>query len=116
MSIDNALSIHIAEVHIHFAPDSLGANITKIIQGILQMVQVIDELKTAVTAENGVIESAVVLINGISDRVAAAVTAALAANPGVDLTPLTDLTTSINQEASALASAVAANTPAAPVV
>lgn len=116
MSIDNALHIHIAEVNIHLAPDSLGANITKIIQGILQMVQVIDELKTAVTAENGVIESAVVLINGISDRVAVAVAAALAANPGVDLTPLTDLTTSINQEASALASAVAANTPAAPVV
>lgn len=57
----------------------------------------------------GVIESAVVLINGIQARIDAAVAAALAANPGADLSALTTLTAQLAGERTNLANALAAN-------
>jgi hypothetical protein len=73
----------------------------------------IDALATEVTETVGIIASAVTLINGISDRIQAAVDAALAANPGADLTPLVQLKVDLDNSSTALANAVAANTPAA---
>lgn len=86
---------------------------------VLKMNQTIQDLIDAVAAERTVVASAVVLMNGITDRVTAAVAAALAANPGVDLSPLTDLTSQIKQDTEALSTAVATDSvqsadPAAP--
>ena len=73
--------------------------------------QVIDDLTAAVATEKTVIDSAIALILGFKDRVAAAVAAALAggATPA-QLAPLTDLIAAIGTEKDALAAAVAANT------
>lgn len=81
---------------------------------VLKMNQVIQDLVDAVNAERTEVASAIVLINGITDRVSAAVAAALAANPGIDLSPLTDLTSSIKEETTALATAVTTNQPQSP--
>lgn len=64
-----------------------------------------DALTAQVTANTAVLQSAVTLINGIADRIAAA---------GVDPAKLTALTDELRQQDDALAAAVAANTPAAP--
>ena len=69
----------------------------------------IDNLAVEVSETVGIINSAVTLVNGIGARVQAAVDAALAANPGVDLTPLTQLSADLNTASEALAQAVAAN-------
>lgn len=65
----------------------------------------IDDLTTAITAENTVIDSAVTLINGFSAELAAA---------GADPAKLAALQTEIQTKTAALAAAVLANTPAAP--
>lgn len=68
----------------------------------------IDDLQTAVAAEDTVIDSAITLIQGIPALIAAA---------GVDPAKLTALQADITNKSAALAAAVAANTPAAaPVV
>lgn len=64
----------------------------------------LDDLTTQVTANDDVEASAVLLINGIAARIAAA---------GTDPTKLAALTTSLKTSADTLASAVTANTPAA---
>lgn len=64
----------------------------------------LDSLTAQVTANNAVVESAIVLINGIADRILAA---------GVDRTKLTELANSLKSEDDTLAAAIAANTPAA---
>ena len=70
----------------------------------------IADLTASVTAEQGAVDSAIILINGISQRVADAVTAALAAGATpAELQSLTDLRTSLDTQTTALASAVAAN-------
>ena len=63
-----------------------------------------DELKKAVEQSTSVAESAILLIKGISERIAAA---------GTDETSLKELTDSLNSESNNLAEAVKANTPAA---
>lgn len=63
-----------------------------------------------VTRLTEVVPSAVALINGIADKVAAAV----AANDAGDNTALAGLADSLRAQADALAGAVAANTPAEP--
>jgi hypothetical protein len=64
----------------------------------------IDDLQAAVTAEDTVIDSAITLIQGIPALIAAA---------GVDPAKLAALQSDITAKSQALASAVAANTPAA---
>lgn len=72
----------------------------------------IQALTTAVTSENTVIESAVTLLNGIVQRIADAVAAALAAGATPEqLQALTDLNASVTTETTSLAAAVAAGTP-----
>lgn len=62
------------------------------------------DLQSAVAAEDAVIGSAVTLINGIAQRIIDA---------GTDGDALAALTTDIQNQAATLAAAVAANTPAA---
>jgi hypothetical protein len=69
------------------------------------MMAAIDDLQAAVAAEDTVIDSAITLIQGIPALIAAA---------GVDPAKLAALQTDITTKSSALAAAVAANTPAAP--
>lgn len=74
----------------------------------------IDTLTAQVTAEDTVIDSAVVLINGFAAQLAAAAAAAGAAGATpVELQALTDLGTTISGKSAALAAAVTANTPVA---
>lgn len=72
---------------------------------------VIDALTAQVTANKNVIDSAILLINGIADRITTAVQAALAGGAtAAELAPVTDLVASLKAEDNALAAAVAANT------
>jgi len=66
----------------------------------------ITDLQAAVAAEDTVIASALVLINGFAAQLAAA---------GTDADALAALTSDIQTQSTALAAAVAVNTPAAPV-
>lgn len=65
----------------------------------------IDTLTEQVAANKTVVDSALVLINGIADRIKSA---------GVDPAKLAALTSDLKSEDDALAAAVAANTPGAP--
>ncbi len=65
----------------------------------------LDDLTAQVAANKTVIDSALVLINGIADRIKAA---------GTDPAALKALTDSLKSEDDALAAAVTANTPPAP--
>ncbi len=67
----------------------------------------LDTLKAAVAAEDTAIASAITLLNGLK----AALDAAIASGNPADLVALS---TDIGNQTSALAAAVAANTPAAP--
>lgn len=78
-------------------------------------------LTAAVEQAKTIEDSAVQLINGFAQRVADAVTAALAADDAADQGSIDAAVAAINEQASALtassstlADAVAANTPAAP--
>ena len=70
-----------------------------------KMMSQIDDLTSAVSAEDTVIDSAITLLNGLSSQLAAA---------GTDPAKLQALQTDIQNKTQALAQAVAANTPAAP--
>lgn len=65
----------------------------------------LQDLQAQVAANKTVIDSALVLINGIADRIKAA---------GTDPAALQALTDSLKAEDDALAAAVTANTPAPP--
>lgn len=69
-----------------------------------KLMKELDDLSAQVQANDDVEASAVLLINGIAARIAAA---------GVDPAKLSALTTSLKASADSLAAAVAANTPAA---
>ena len=69
------------------------------------MMAAIDDLQAAVAAEDTVIDSAITLIQGIPALIAAA---------GVDPAKLAALQSDITTKSSALAAAVAQNTPASP--
>ncbi len=72
--------------------------------------QVIEEFTAEVTATKGVIESAVVLINGISGRIQAEVDAALAGGATAEqLAGFEQLKTDLAGKREELAAAVAAN-------
>jgi hypothetical protein len=104
--------IHV-DLHVHIKPDpEVRARLDAILDqlGLVvsnqeTMMAAIDDLQAAVAAEDTVIDSAITLIQGIPALIAAA---------GVDPAKLAALQTDITTKSSALAAAVAANTPAAP--
>ena len=69
-----------------------------------------DELNAEVTNLTTVADSAIALINGIADKIQAAVDA----NDAGDNSQLKTLASSVRTQSEALAAAVAANTPAEP--
>lgn len=79
------------------------------------MAQVLNDLAAQVSANTSVIQSAVTLINGIADRVSAAVTAAIANGAtAAELAPVQAEVDALKAADDALAASVAANTPVAP--
>lgn len=87
--------------------NKLDLIINNINRGIKHMSVEFDNLTTQVKANSEVLDSAIVLINGIADRITAA---------GVDPVKLNALTTELKAKDEALAAAVAANTVASPPV
>jgi hypothetical protein len=72
--------------------------------------QVLADLTTSVQSTVGVMQSAEVALNGVAAKVAAAVQAALANGATAEqLAPVSDLVVALNNESTALATAVAAN-------
>lgn len=72
---------------------------------------IIAELEAAVARNTEVVASAITLINGIADRIAAAIAAALANGATeAELAQLNDEVASLRSNADALAAAVEANT------
>lgn len=102
MRID--LHIHNDDSAIEQKLDRILSMLATIIQKEGQLMAAIDDIQADVTAEDTVIDSAIVLINGIAAAIAAA---------GVDPAKLAALRNDIQSKSSALAAAVAANTPAA---
>lgn len=100
-----SLPVYIDDDQLHHLAALIGAAIAKELD---PMSQAIDDLADAVKANNDVVQSAVVLIQGLADEVAAA------AGSG-DPQAVADLTAQIRASAQALADAVSANTPSAPV-
>lgn len=96
----------------HFLPDfevlsrleAIEDKLDLILQNQETTMAAIDDLQAAVTAEDTVIDSAITLIQGIPALIAAA---------GVDPAKLQALQSDITAKSQALATAVAANTPAA---
>lgn len=89
------MNIHI---HIHYhADDEMNKRLDEIMSAL-------DDLQAAVTQEDTVIDSAIALIQGIPALIAAA---------GTDPAKLQSLQQDITARSTALAQAVAANTPAA---
>jgi hypothetical protein len=87
---------------------------TQIAAGAQHMDQELQALRDEVTAVTEGQDAALAVINGINDRIAAAVAAAQAAGATPEqLQAITDLTASLRQHADPLAAAVVANTPAA---
>ena len=76
------------------------------------MAKSVDDLVASVAAEDAVVDSAVLLLNGITQRIADAIAAALAGGAtAAELAPLTTLNADIQAKTAALSAAVAANTP-----
>ena len=84
-------------------PDQVRELTRIIVKEFKAMTQAFDDLQSEVHNVSDVVQSAVVLISGIADRVAAA---------GVDPVALQSLTDELHASADALAASVAANTPA----
>ncbi len=77
-------------------------------------VKPIDDLVDSVTAEDAVIDSAIELINGFSQRLQDGIAKALAGGAtAAQLETLTTLKSDVDAKKQALADAVVANTPAA---
>ena len=91
------------DVHLH-AGSELAGMLRLILANQEKIMSALDDLTAAVAAEDTVIDSAIALINGIPALIAAA---------GVDPAKLAALQTDIKAKSTALAAAVAANTPAA---
>lgn len=76
---------------------------------------ILQPLEDQIAATDTVIDSAVVLINGIQAQIATAVQAAIANGAtAAELAPLTDLNAGLKAKTDALAAAVQANTPTPP--
>jgi phage shock protein A len=103
------LPIHL---HIHVEPpepDPLIAEIhsmvTALTEGAKAMASELDDLTAKVTENADVTQSAITLLNGLKEQLDAA---------GTDPAALAALSQALGSSSSALADAVAANTPAAP--
>ncbi len=102
------------DVHIHNDDPATGHKLDRILSVLETIIQkentimaALDDLKAAVAAEDTVIDSAVVLLQGLK----AALDAAIASgNPAA----LTALSADIGAKTKALSDAVVANTPAKP--
>lgn len=110
-------------IHHVFDPDPRMDQVLVLLQQILQReIQMsvtlqtsIDGLTAKVQAQTAVDASAVTLIQGIPQLIAAAVAAATAAGAtSAQLQAITDLGTQLDAASGPLAAAVTANTPAAP--
>jgi hypothetical protein len=88
------------QLHIHHHHDPA---LILIQQKLEQIMSALDDLATAVAAEDTVIDSAILLINSIPALIAAA---------GTDPTKLAALQADIKAHAASLSAAVVANTPA----
>jgi len=108
-------------VHVHFPQDSASvSSLAQILAGVARLehkMAALDDQISALTeqvkANTDVENSALVLIQGFSARLAAAVAAAQAAGATpAQLQALTDLGTAIKSSDDTLAAAVVANTPA----
>ena len=84
---------------------TLAAALNELTRKVDLIMATLDDIKTAVAAEQTVEASAITLLTSLHDQLAAA----LAANDPAALQAIVD---SINTQASALAAAVTANTPA----
>lgn len=81
----------------------------------VEMAAVLDALQAQVTRNNDVIASAVLLINGLADRIASAVAAAIANGAtAAELAPVQAEIDAMKAKDDELAASIAANTPAAP--
>lgn len=79
------------------------------------MAKVIDDLVAAVAAEDTIVDSAIVFINGVPGLIQAAVTQALANGAtAAELAPLTAVVTDLQAKSSALQAALTANVPPTP--
>lgn len=100
------------DIYHHFLPDAVVLTRLDVIERKTDLIiqnqetemAAIDDLQAAVAAEDTVIDSAIVLIQGIPALIAAA---------GVDPAKLAALQSDITAKSAALAAAVAQNTPAA---
>jgi hypothetical protein len=94
--------------------DRLEILIERLIEKMATLATAITNLQTAVTADTTVEQSAITLLNGIPALITAAVNQALANGAtSAQLTALTTLATTIQQNSTNLAAAVTANTPVA---
>ncbi len=86
------------------------SNTTNLEYDMAQIDDEITQLTADVAAEQGAVDSAVAMLNGISQKIADAVAAALAAGATpAQLQAITDANTAIAAQTTALSSAVAAN-------
>lgn len=94
-------------IHIHHHYDGLVPLLESINSKLTKMANELEELRAAVERNNQVDQAAIELLNGLKEKLDAAIAAQ-------DMTALRDLSASIGNSTSALAAAVVANTPAAP--
>ena len=87
--------------------DRIESKINRLLKQEAQEMSALDDLKTQVTKNTDLEESAVVLIQGIAQQLKDAIAAG---NPAA----LTDLAAQLDKSARDLAAAMAANTPAGP--
>ena len=99
------LSLRIDAEEIHWKLDTIIARLNRIERKEQTIMAELDTLTAQVQANTDVENSALVLINGIAARIAAA---------GADPVALKKLSDSLKTSADALAAAVVANTPDAP--
>jgi len=95
--------------------DTLNDKVDQLIKGEKNIMLDISALQTAVANETTVEQSAITLISGFSQQLKDALAAAQAAgNNSVDPATIQGIVDTMTQSQTALAAAVAANTPAAP--
>lgn len=106
--VDRALALLLALSRAVIATESeIRTIMTTQAEADLLLAHLRDEVAKVATVD----DSAIALMDGIPKLVADAVTAALAANPGIDLSGLTTLSASIAAKRSELAAAVTQGTP-----
>jgi O-glycosyl hydrolase len=91
--------------------DTISHTLKEILMATKELTQSITDLTAAVASESTVIQSAVTLINGFGQRILDAI--AGAADETEAVTAVQAIVAQAQSDASALAAAVAANTPAA---